>query len=350
METNIYNPAEVLSMLGQQLKRYFLFILLASLAAAIGGYLWGRILPTKYTALSTIYPDKEADTQGSPLDLISGGLGNKTSTVVLAEVIRSRTISQSSANREITPDVYNQPPKKYPYLGYWILEDANKAFYPWQKKYNLQKMTRKEIVLAASNILRSNAVGLVDEHGFFSVYTSAYTSALAGAINEITLQELIKFNFDKKTAKARGDLEYINRRTDSIKEIYDRLVYNTAEFLDVNQFGKKAVVNVPKDQMLLQKTIYESRYRKLVEMQENAVIRYQQSTPVVSVLDYPYPPFTQEVPPRIKYALIAFVSVLFLSCVMACWSILTEIVKTEIKTALRPNKVEEDSTPPPSVL
>ena len=149
-------------------------------------------------------------------------------------------------------------------------------------------MNKNTKIERAAAIIRSGSFAVLDESGFMSLSTKAFDKTLALRINKIIIQELIKFNFDKKTEKALVDLRFINTRTDSVSRVYEVLKYKTANYIDENKYLIKATVKIPQEDLEEKKKIISSRYLKLVELQEQAFIRLQTDKPVIQLLDQPY--------------------------------------------------------------
>lgn len=265
-------------------KKLWIIFLFSSMAFIIGWYYKG-LLPIKYSAKSIFYPDKEATLTGSPLELINGSTSAKGGALtILAKVLNSRLVTEQIASRPIDTSFH----KPYKILADWIIEDNNRLAMPWQKKTDIKKMSKRERVKMAASMLRGDCFAILDESGFMSLINHAYSEDLALYENASIIDELITFNFNKKTFKAQNDLAYLTKRADSLKKLYEDIKYEYAEFDDANKFIIKKTVGIPKEDLGERKSVISQRYFKIIELQEQAFIRVQTDKPIVEVLDEPF--------------------------------------------------------------
>ncbi len=279
----VYSINDALQDAGSALKKGKWLLLAFFILAAAGGWFYASLTPVTYTAKSIFYPDKDATLSGSPLELITGNVTTKSGALgILAKVLNSRSMTKLVVSHKLDST------SKSKILAEEIIADFNKNYKPWQKKENLKTMSRNSKIERAATILRSGSFAVLDESGFMSLSTKAFDKDLALLTNKIIIQELIKFNFDKKTEKAMVDLRFINERTDSVARAYEALKYRSANYVDQNKYLIKATVKIPQEDMDEKKRILSQRYAKLVELQEQAFIRMQTDKPVVQILDQPY--------------------------------------------------------------
>jgi hypothetical protein len=330
------------------IKKKIIFIgLLAFIVGAAGWYYKG-LLPTKYTAKSIFYPDKEATLSGSPLELINGNTSARGGALaILSKVLASRSMTKFIAQRKVDPTLG----KDYKTLADWIVDDNNNKLMPWQKRTDFRKMPEAKKLQIASNVLRNGCFAVIDESGFMSLVNNAYSEELALYENESIIEELITFNYNKKTEKAKNDLEYINHRADSMKELYENLKYQFASFDDANKFIIKQTVGIPKLDLDERKKIISQRYFKLVEMQEQAFIRFQTDKPIVEILDYPYIDGVTQ-PSQMASAIMYALFTIIISIAFVVRKLVYGLIKDEIAKATTKNKASilTSDLPPDSVL
>jgi hypothetical protein len=344
-ETN-YNG--IINQAFELIKKRIVIILIVGIIAGIGGWYYKGLMPTKYSAKSIFYPDKEATLSGSPLELINGTTSAKGGALaILSKVLASRSMTVFIAQRKVDPKLG----KKYKTLADWIVDDNNNKLMPWQKKSDFTKMPDGQKLQIASNVLRNGCFAVIDESGFMSLINNAYSEELALYENESIIDELITFNYNKKTEKAKNDLEYINHRADSMKELYENLKYDYARFDDANKFIIKQTVGIPKLDLDERKKIIAQRYFKLVDMQEQAFIRYQTDKPIVEILDYPYIEGVAK-PSQMVSALMYAVFTILISMIFVVRNLIFGLIKDEITKATSKNKNQSTAseTMPDSVL
>jgi Fe2+ transport system protein B len=181
-----------------------------------------------------------------------------------------------------------------------------------------------------------------------SLSTTAYDKELSLRINKVIIQELIKFNFDKKTTKALNDLKFVTYRTDSVFRAYEALKYHSAEYLDQNKYLIKATVKVPQEDMDEKKKILSSRYLKLVEMQEQALIRTQTEKPVIQILDQPYIDSIEK-PSKSGAAIVYGMLGLLFGFVFSIRKVLGKLISTELSKTISGLQPTEETTLDPTI-
>ncbi len=322
------NYSEKLQEATDSIKNKFVWIITISIVLSVLTGIYKNLTPIKYTAKSIFYPDKkEATLTGSPLELIQGDIAQKAGALgILSKVVVSRTVSKRIASAKL-PSPYNS---QYKSLAEWIIADNNKQFLPWQQKADLKTLKPEQKISKASTILRNGCVSIIDENGFMSLVNFAFDKDLALTENQIIIDELIKFNFEVNTLKVKQDLDYITHRTDSIRDIYENLKYQNAQFNDVNKYMIKSVVKVPQEDLEENKKIIAARYSRLLEMQDQALVRYQSDKPIIKILDLPYLD-GETSPPVFITAFIVFVATLFASLIFVCRKIIINIIRDEIE-------------------
>ncbi|MFM2049444.1 MAG: hypothetical protein RI955_1992 [Bacteroidota bacterium] len=327
-------------------KRIVFVLIAAAIAFAIGWYYKG-LLPTKYSAKSTFYPDKEATLSGSPLELINGNTAARGGALaILAKVLNSHLMTEYIAARKVDTS-FHLP---YKYLADWIIDDNNSKLMPWAEKVDFRKLSEKERIRRGANSLRSDCFAVLDESGFMSLINNSYSSDLALYENQSIIDELITFNFNKKTEKAKNDLIYITHRADSVKELYENVKYQFAEFDDQNKFIIKKTVGIPKEDLEERKRIISARYLKLVDLQEQAFVRYQTDKPIVEILDHPYIDGVTT-PSKMSSAILYAIFASIMTILFIVRNLLVSVISSEIAKATSKKKEEPLSqATPDSVL
>jgi hypothetical protein len=136
-----------------------------------------------------------------------------------------------------------------------------------------------------------------------------------------------------------------------MKELYENLKYDYARFDDANKFIIKQTVGIPKLDLDERKKIIAQRYFKLVEMQEQAFIRYQTDKPIVEILDYPYIEGVAK-PSQMVSALMYAAFTILISMIFVVRNLIFGLLKDEIAKATSKNKNQNivAETMPDSVL
>jgi Chain length determinant protein len=332
------NYGDILKKILSDIRKKIVYILLfAAVFAILFGFL-RSLSPPIYVAKSIFYPDKkEANISGSPLELFQGGdvLQKSGYLNVMAKVLTSRNIISRICLYNL-PKPYNS---KYSVLADWIIDDNNsKNIFPWQKKLDFKKLTKDQKISLVTPILKSGGfLSVVDDNGFLSLINSNYNSELALFENQVIIDQLIQFNYDVNTQKSKEDLSYINNRLDSVKNAYENIKYQSAQFDDVNKYLIKSVVKVPQLDLEEDKKILSARYQKLAEYQEQALVRYETDKPILKIVDNPYID-------QVKQNAIVFPSIITFLILIIVFSIFitrkyfAEIIIAEISAMRNPSK------------
>jgi hypothetical protein len=328
METN----SLLFDILNRIKKAWFVIVLLGIIGGVVG-YIYKGMENTTYEAKSLFYPDKEATLTGSPLELIQGGTAGRAGFLgIFAKILASRYMTNNIARHKITDERY----AKYGYVYNWIVDDLNQSSKkPWRKANNYLLQSEDKRIEVASGFLRNGCFAVFDENGFMSLTNHAGSADLALYINKIIIDELIKFNYDKKTEKAKNDLEYFTKRTDSLGKLYESIRFQFANYNDNNKFIIKSTVNIPREELAERRDIIKTRYFKMIEAQEQAFIRFETDKPVVQILDAPFISAVTS-PSKSTGAIMYAVFGICLGLILALRKLIYGFVSVEFKKLIKP--------------
>lgn len=336
--------SDVFSSIKQRLTNWktILFVLVVTVAMGLGAAYYVSLTPIRYTAKSVFYPDRDATMSGSPLELLTAGAGSVSSNKAGALGILSKVFDSRSMTKLVVSHRVDTKDKKV-FLADLIIQDNNKSFKPWQAKDDVDNMSEASRIERAAAIIRGGCFAIVDESGFMSLTTNANNKELALLVNKIMIQELIKFNFDKKTEKAAQDMRFISHRLDSVSSIYEGVKYKSANYSDANKYMAKATVKIPMEDLEEQRKILQARYTKLVELQEQAFIRLQTDKPVIQLLDAPFIDSSTHASTQ-GAAIIGAIIGLLLSIIYSIRRIIVRFVRAELAKNKETAEDEETST------
>ena len=111
------------------------------------------------------------------------------------------------------------------------------------------------------------------------LFTKYFLEAL---LNEVTI-----YYIETKTQRAKMNLEFLQKRTDSINVVYLRSMYGRASFSDSHINASKQVSTVIKDKQQTDIQILRTSYAELVKSLEAAKNSLLQETPLFQFLDTP---------------------------------------------------------------
>ncbi|MBC7913007.1 MAG: hypothetical protein H7Y07_02690 [Pyrinomonadaceae bacterium] len=123
------------------------------------------------------------------------------------------------------------------------------------------------------------SVTCITEHELFSKYF------LEALLNEVT-----KYYIETKTQRAKINLAFLQRRTDSTRIVYYNTMYGRASFADAHSNPSRQVATVYRDKQQTDIQILKSTYAELVNSLEAAKNTLMKDTPLFQFLDTPQLP------------------------------------------------------------
>lgn len=314
-----------------QIQRAFAYIfskwkiiLLVALLCGIALAIYSYFKKPYYVAEVTFTLDEEA-TQGAKsgfsalgeeLGLTSpeaGGVFSSTTNIV--ELMRSRLVIEKTLR---TVDTINGKPLVFADFFLDSLDYREK----WMKKspyYHLNflsaKKDEKEIrfendiirniyeTLVAKNIQIEKkgketsiiSVICVSKHELFSKY-----------FLEALLAEVARYYVETKTERARLNLALVQKRTDSVRNAYNAVLYGRAAFTDAHSDPIRLLPLVSREKQQTDIQILRNAYIELTRSLELAKTNLMKETPLIQYLDMPILPLKTMRASMPKYFLIGF--------------------------------------------
>ena len=324
------NTLQIIQEFIAKIKSYFVFIFGVSFVLAAVVFFIARTQKATYTTYSKIFPLAINKTNGSsPIDAIKSqfGISDKTDydkIYNVNELVNSRTIS-----RKI---VLSKPDnRKYKNLAQWILEDHNKNVPFWQKKIVLDKKDTNSLTYMAANLfIQATNINIDSKTGFTKITNTFHEKELTKEINEATLESLSNYYISLVTEKPRTDLIKIRILRDSLREELYAIERAIAGFQDANQLSGKYSVNIPLAKLVRTRVEVEQLYTVTVTAFQNARFKLLSESPIFQVLDFPGAPYVYEKPSSRKAAMITFLAVFILLCLIVCRKIFGRLIIEEL--------------------
>ncbi|MDO6430410.1 Wzz/FepE/Etk N-terminal domain-containing protein [Flavitalea sp. BT771] len=309
--------------LGRYILSKWLIILAVALVFGIAGAAYALTKKPQYVAEMTFVLDEEA-TQ-SPKSGISQlseelGLGSDAGSVFssptnIAELMMSRLLIEKTLRSTVNVEGKNV------LLADFFLDSLDYRE-KWMKKsrfYHLDflaKKTDKQEALFGNGIMRSMYETLIDRNlkidkkGKGTTIISVLCTSTHELFSKFFLEELMhtvtQYYIEKKTERAKMNVDFIQQRTDSIRHAYNIALYGRAEFADAFFNPNRQLPMVTRERQQTDIQILRASYIELTRSLESAKTALMRDTPLIQYLDQPVLPLKVLRSSWIKFALIGF--------------------------------------------
>lgn len=324
----------------KRFSRVKYFILLFGVAVAVALFFYAKSKQPLYTAYASLYPltNTENTGAGGLLGAITGNSGgggsnnlSQEASISLDEMANSRRIMESVALEKL-PTFNNKT------IARLLIENYNKGLSFPNTKIEVPKdeMNLKAI---GATFLKEGIIAKSNKNELFQIYYTSTAKELISPITYIFIDKVTEFYTNLKVQKAKSDLDFTERKIDSLRDVlgrYDRRainINNTTMFTTPS----KIEYTIPKENLINDKTRVLGIYNLSANNKEEALWRMQRATPILSMLDKPDPPFSSQVPSAGLYATIGF----FIGCILGAIIFITDILynfsKKKVNTAVYGN-------------
>jgi len=192
----------------------------------------------------------------------------------------------------------------------------------WMKKSRfyhldfLSKKSDKQEALFENGIMRSMYETLIaqdlkiDKKGKGTTIISVLCTSTHELFSKFFLEELMhtvtQYYIEKKTERAKMNVDFIQQRTDSIRHAYNIALYGRAEFADAFFNPNRQTPLVTRERQQTDIQILRASYVELTRSLEAAKTSLMRETPLIQYLDTPVLPLKALRSNLMKIALIAF--------------------------------------------
>jgi len=146
------------------------------------------------------------------------------------------------------------------------------------------------------------AVQCISTHPLFSKY-----------FLEELLHTVTQYYVEKKTERAKLNVDFIQQRTDSVRRAYNTALYGRAEFADAFFNPNRQTPLVAREKQQTDIQILRASYVELTRSLESAKTALMRETPLIQYLDMPVLPLKSMSSSMTKYAMIGFILGAFLT-------------------------------------
>jgi hypothetical protein len=322
-----FSPRKFILMI-QGMGRYLLskwwIILGAGILFALAGAAYSLTKKPQFIAEMTFVLDEEA-TQ-SPRSGISQlseelGLGGDAGGVFssptnIMELMQSRLLIEKTLRSTV------QVEGKKVLLADFFL-DSLEYREKWKMKKSpyyhidfLKKNKDKNEALYESGLMRSIYETLISENikiekkgketTIFSVQCISKHQLFSKYFLEELLNTVTQYYVEKKTERAKLNVDFIQKRTDSVRQAYNIALYGRAEFADAFFNPSKQTPLVAREKQQTDIQILRASYVELTRSLESAKTTLMRETPLIQYLDMPILPLKMLSSNMIKNAMVAF--------------------------------------------
>jgi len=124
---------------------------------------------------------------------------------------------------------------------------------------------------------------------------------------EALLNEVTQYYIETKTQRSKISVELIQKRTDSVRQAYNKALYGRAAFTDAHANPSRQTVSVTGEKQQTDVQILRASYVELVRSLENAKTSLMRDTPLIQYLDTPILPLKLDRPNIIKKFVLFFI-------------------------------------------
>lgn len=153
-----------------------------------------------------------------------------------------------------------------------------------QTSQNLVQMSDEEWKILR-NIRNRITATLNTETGEVSIKVRMQDPIIAAAVADKVVQNLSEFIIEKRTAKTRRNVEFIEERFEEAKTSFEEVQKNLAAFNDANRGQLTAMARTEEQLLQSRYDLAFNLYNSLAERLEEARIKLQEETPVVSIME-----------------------------------------------------------------
>ena len=148
------------------------------------------------------------------------------------------------------------------------------------------------------NIRSSIRTILNTETGEVTVNVEMQDPVIAAAVADQVVQNLSDFIIEKRTEKTRRNVEFIEERFEESKIRFEEAQKNLATFTDANRGQLTAMARTEEQLLQSRYDLAFNLYNSLAERLEEARIKLQEETPVISILEPAAVPDRRSAPNR----------------------------------------------------
>lgn len=325
------NTNELIREIFRRLWRYRILILSAGIVTALLLFFYAKNKRVVYTAKTTIFPLTNNQDNTLSTNALSGILGlndapksfSSEASINIIELALSRFVRESVATTRL-PEFGNQT------ITELLMRDYNshKSFLD-----NEITLPSDSVALAISGaeILKPGIIAKMSKNGLLELYFSHPNKNFISPVCYVLIDKISKFYIDLKIKKATADYNFTVKKIDSLDAIMNRIDNKAIQIQNTTLFAPdKLEYEIPKQRVMSDRQRYIRQRDISLNNQEEALWRLQKLTPIISVLDKPTEPFTQNKTSAVMYLIIGFIAGSIIAAFISVIQLLYKYAKDEI--------------------
>ena len=331
---------ELIRAIFTKLTRNKIAVLICGVLFAVLLFFYANTKRPVYTAKATIFPLTTPSENSLTTSALSGILGiegtpksfSSEASINIVELTLSRNVRQKVAGTRL-PKFNNKT------ITELLVQDFNDHKSVLSKSIVLP-VDSEAITILGSELLKDAVTAKMSKNGVLELYFSSADKELITPVTNIIINKLSQFYIDLKISKAMADFNFTVNKIDSLQgmlNVVDKkavVLQNSTYFtpLDRLEYG------LPKENLSMEKSRILRQRDLSVNNREEATWRLQKATPIISVLDKPTEPFTEEKSSSIIFAIIGFITGCFLCTLFLVGGLIYKYAKSEMYKSIFGNE------------
>ncbi len=316
---------------GSYLLSKWKIILLVSILFGIGGIVRSFLKKPTYAAEITFALDEgAAQSAKNDYSQLSEQLGIETmmdaggvfsSVTNIVELMQSRLLIEKTLRKTI-----NIHGKLITYADFFL--DSLNYRAKWMKGspyYHLNFLSQKKdtsTILFENRIIGNIYDNLISENldvnkkgkgtSIISVSCTSENELFSKYFLEALIEEVTQYYIETKTQRAKLNVAFLQKRTDSIRNAFSGALYGRAAFTDANINAIRQITTVSGERQQTDVQILRTTYIDLVRSLESAKTTLMRETPLIQYIDLPILPLKSASSGMIKNFILFFLLGAFL--------------------------------------
>jgi LPS O-antigen subunit length determinant protein (WzzB/FepE family) len=313
-----------------------MLLLIFSIGFALLLFFYAKSKRPVYTAKATIFPLTSPSENSLSSSALSGLLGiegtpksfSSEASINIIELTLSRNVRQRVAATRL-PQFGNSTVTE---LIVQAIND-NKPFY---QKAMVVPADSASAASLGSELLKDAISARMSKNGVLEFYFSGKAKNLITPISNVFIDKLSQFYIDLKISKAMADYNFTVGKIDSLQAMLNSVdkkaitLQNTTFFSPLDRLEYE----LPKENLSMEKSRILRQRDLSVNNREEATWRLQKATPIISILDKPTEPFTEEKSSPIVFLIIGLVAGYIIGALILTGGLVYTYTKSEIYKSL----------------
>lgn len=295
------------------LSKWVLIIIFGIVGAAVG-FVLSYIVKPKYTAhLSFALIERSSGGGLASLassfgfsGILGGGSGSAFSGDNLLEIIKSRYAIEKTlltpvefyGQKKTLIDAYIQFNNFHKYWRKSDVSELKTLSYPIdQQRETFSRVQDSILSEVYQSFVQSNALTVVRKDKKIGIVNVDFTSKdeqFSKLFVDYLMKQTTQFYSETRTAQSRANIEMMEHTADSIKNLYESALYNSASFSQVNINTALQTAAVPRIKQENSAQLYGAVYAEVLKNLETLKLDMARETPIVQIIDTPRYPLKKD--------------------------------------------------------